>query len=378
MAWNTGQSSYREAHANTTVDEPAMVPAHEINHAQSALSAAQKVFDVAELLERILLESAATSPSLPCTPLFVWQRVNWTFNNTIQRSKQLRQFMLLERVDDWIMDCIRNDEYEKDWMAEFSKYNSVRKANHMLLDTLFPLRRLKTKQPLEPYTFHKSEGPINGSHVTIATLLQILVESNTLSNIEAFFRPSIAAGLSQTITYLEPLFARQARVQTNQSWRSMKLCPVEEDIQGMLLLDSIVEIDHQDSEVSGCSSYACKVLLEGETTAGELMDTWILPIFARDYAMHRAEAERFKKELCSAEVVHLRRGEGSSSRVVEHLVEMGRRSGGGLTTMRDHDRPQAVRDWQRKKLEADLFRIKNPGLFQNWPVWKQDMWAFMR
>ncbi|KXT18280.1 hypothetical protein AC579_2866 [Pseudocercospora musae] len=68
--------------------------------------------------------------------------------------------MLLQRMDGWTMDCIRNEEYEKDWTYEFSKYNSVRKANHMLFPTLIPLRRFKRSFE-GPYTFERSEGPID-------------------------------------------------------------------------------------------------------------------------------------------------------------------------------------------------------------------------
>ncbi|EME82515.1 uncharacterized protein MYCFIDRAFT_176061 [Pseudocercospora fijiensis CIRAD86] len=70
----------------------------------SGQGAVGRVFGIPELLQDILVQRAATDvgqshAALPVKALFVWQRVNCTFRNTIRESPKLRQYMLLAPLD---------------------------------------------------------------------------------------------------------------------------------------------------------------------------------------------------------------------------------------------------------------------------------------
>ncbi|PPJ51109.1 hypothetical protein CBER1_07923 [Cercospora berteroae] len=76
-----------------------------------ATSAAARVFGIAELLDMILLEYAASEQQLkrfrPVTKLFVLQRVNHMFHDAIVSSMVLRRAMFLEHADEEEMRAIK-------------------------------------------------------------------------------------------------------------------------------------------------------------------------------------------------------------------------------------------------------------------------------
>ncbi|WPB06228.1 uncharacterized protein RHO25_010885 [Cercospora beticola] len=76
-----------------------------------ATAASTQVFGIAELLDMILLEYAASEQELkpfrPVTKLFVLQRVNHMFNDAIASSMVLRRAMFLEHADEEERRAIR-------------------------------------------------------------------------------------------------------------------------------------------------------------------------------------------------------------------------------------------------------------------------------
>ncbi|CAK1366112.1 unnamed protein product [Cercospora beticola] len=101
-----------------------------------ATSAATKVFGIAELLDMILLEYAALeqhlNPFRPVTKLFVFQRVNHTFQDAIFSSEILRRAMFLEHADEEEIHRMKAATFANDPLGRDTSPNHA--AVHWLLD----------------------------------------------------------------------------------------------------------------------------------------------------------------------------------------------------------------------------------------------------